>query len=394
MRKPIRATCTMLMFAAVGLGQPNTAMPSAPTGMAAKASALVGAAAGPFPASPVLAPVQASDRATFTVGTAAAGRGSKGFGVITVPAGVDAALSIPVAVVHGARPGPVLALVSGSHGTEYASIVAVSRLVGLLDPSAIAGTVILVPLVNPPSFHRMVPHLNPVDGLNMNRRYPGRADSTQTERTSFQITQQVINQADYLIDMHGGDLDESLWPFSYWPKTGNEARDAASRNMVLAFGLDHIVIQEAPGRPRDPAEPSNLSAAVNARGKIAITVEAGHAGTTEPEDIRVLVDGTLSVMRHLKMLEGAPSPIASPVWIERIVAVASDADGLFYPLVGRGRFVERGMRLGYVTDYLGRTIAEARAPVAGVVIFVRAVPSLSKGETIAYVGPVLTGAAR
>lgn len=344
--------------------------------------------------SPASARFQASDRATFTVGTATAARGTKGLGTIEVPAGVDAALSIPVAVIHGVRSGPVLALVSGSHGTEYASIVAVSRLVGILDPKVIAGTVILVPLVNPPSFHRMVPHLNPVDGLNMNRRYPGRADGTQTERASFQITQQVINQADYVIDMHGGDLDESLWPFSYWPKTGNEAHDSATKSLVLAFGLDHIVIQEAPGRPRDPAQPSNLSGAVNARGKLAITVEAGHAGTTEPEDIRVLLDGTLSVMRHLKMLEGASSPIASPVWIERIVTVASEADGVFYPLVRRGRFVEQGMSLGYVTDYLGQIVAEARAPVAGVVMFVRAVPSLSKGETIAYVGPVLNGAGR
>jgi predicted deacylase len=89
------------------------------------------------------------------------------------------------------------------------------------------------------------------------------------------------------------------------------------------------------------------------------------------------------------MLEGVASPITNPVWIERIVTVTSDADGMFYPLVRRGRFVEQGMRLGYITDYLGRVVSEARAPVAGVVMFVRAVPSLSRGETIAYVGPVL-----
>lgn len=352
-------------------------------------------AARPGLVAPPRPAAQEANRSTFAVGTATATRGTKALGTIEVPAGVDAALSISVAVIHGARPGPVLALVSGSHGTEYASIVAVSRLVGLLDPKAITGTVILVPLVNPPSFHRMVPHLNPVDGLNMNRRYPGHADGTQTERASFQITKQVIDQADYVIDMHGGDLDESLWPFSYWAKTGNEAHDTATKNLVLAFGLDHIVIQgAAAGRPRDPSQPSSLSGAVNARGKLGITVEAGHAGTIEPEDIRVLIDGTLSVMRHLKMLEGVSSPIANPVWIERIVTVASEADGMFYAVVQRGRFVQEGMRLGYVTDYLGRIVSEPKAPVSGVVMFVRAVPSLSKGETIAYVGPVLAGGGR
>src|SRR5262245_3152950 len=60
----------------------------------------------------------AQERSTFTVGAATARRGQKVTGVIAVPAGVDAGTNIPVAVVHGAKPGPVLALVSGAHGTE------------------------------------------------------------------------------------------------------------------------------------------------------------------------------------------------------------------------------------------------------------------------------------
>src|SRR2546425_12845990 len=96
----------------------------------------------------------AQDRATFTVGTATAARGQKVTGVIEVPAGSDAALSIPVAVVHGARSGKTLALVSGSHGTEYASIIALEQLIARLDPQQISGTVIILPLVNVPSFEK------------------------------------------------------------------------------------------------------------------------------------------------------------------------------------------------------------------------------------------------
>src|SRR5262245_62793287 len=82
------------------------------------------------------------------VGTAAAPRGQTARGAIEVPAGADAALSIPVFVVNGAKPGKVLAIVSGAHGTEYASIIAVERVIEQLDPKAMSGTVILVPLVN------------------------------------------------------------------------------------------------------------------------------------------------------------------------------------------------------------------------------------------------------
>ena len=330
--------------------------------------------------------IAAQERATFTVGTATAARGQKATGVIAVPAGRDAATNIPVAVFHGAKPGPTLALVSGAHGTEYASIIALEKLIGLLNPAELAGTVIIVPLVNLPSFEQKVPHVNPVDGKSMNRMYPGKMDGTQTDRASFLITKQVVEQCDHLIDLHGGDLDESLRPYSYWTKTGNEQQDRISREMVLAFGLDHIIISA--DRPKDPQASRYLENTATTRGKPSITVEAGHAGTVEAEDVGALVNGCLNVMRYLKMLPGSATSIEHPVWIEKVVSLASEQTGVFYPLVRRGTYVEQGMKIGYVTDYLGKTIFEARAPAAGVILYICAVPSMTKGATIANIGVV------
>ena len=328
----------------------------------------------------------AQDRASFSVGTATAKRGQKVTGIIAVPSGVDAATNIPVAVVHGAKPGPVLALVSGAHGTEYASIVALAKMIGMLNPAEISGTVIIVPLVNIPSFEQKVVHVNPVDGKSMNRMYPGRMDGTQTDRASYLITKQVVEQCDHLIDLHGGDMDESLRQYSYWTKTGNENQDRISREMVLAFGLDHIIISTE--RPKDPNASRYLENTATTRGKPSITVEAGHAGTVEPEDVGALIDGSLSVMRYLKMLSGAPSPVEHPVWVEKVVPVTSEHTGMFYPLVERGAYVEQGMKVGYVTDYFGKTVYEARSTAAGVVLYICAVPSMTKGATIANIGVI------
>ncbi len=328
----------------------------------------------------------AQDRSTFTVGTASATRGRTATGVIDVPRGVDTSTSIPVAVVHGSRPGPVLALVAGSHGTEYTSIIALEKLIGALNPSEISGTVIIVPLVNIQSFERKVPHVNPIDGISMNRMYPGKPNGTQTERVSYLITKQVVEQCDHLIDLHGGDLDESLRPYSYWTKTGNEAQDRTSREMVLAFGLDHIIISA--DRPKDPNASRYLENTATTRGKPSITVEAGHAGTVETDDLQALMNGCLNVMRYLKMLPGIVTPVSHPVWIEKIESVTSEQTGIFYPLVRKGTYVERGMKLGYVTDYVGKTMVEASSPAAGVVLYICAVPSMRKGETIANVGVV------
>ena len=82
---------------------------------------------------------------SFSVGTATAAPGQKSTGYLEVPAGLDAATNIPVIVINGEKRGPVLALVSGAHGTEYTSIIALEKLINLIDPSQIAGTVILLP---------------------------------------------------------------------------------------------------------------------------------------------------------------------------------------------------------------------------------------------------------
>src|SRR5580658_7683958 len=150
--------------------------------------------------------VAAAWAADVTVGTATAHAGQKVTGFIQVPAGVDAGANIPVIVINGAKPGPKLAIVAGAHGTEYASIIALEKLARAINAADLSGTLIILPLVNLASFAQKVPHLNPVDGKNMNRMYPGKADGTQSERASWAIAKQVVEQCDFLIDLHGGDL--------------------------------------------------------------------------------------------------------------------------------------------------------------------------------------------
>jgi|SRR5579862_2599048 len=325
-------------------------------------------------------------RLAFTVGTATAQRGQTAFGVIKVPQGSDAGYDIPVAVVHGASPGPVLAVVSGAHGTEYASIVAVQDLIRTVKAADVAGTLILVPVVNVPSFEKITPHVNPTDNKSMNRYYPGTQSGTQTERASFAMTKEVVEKCDHLIDLHGGDLDENLRPYSYWTVTGNRTQDDVSKGMVLAFGLDHIIVSR--DRPKDPNASRFLENTASTRGKASFTAEAGRSGPVEAKDADVLVRGVLGVMAHLKMTKQAAVPVKSPIWVEPIVTIAAERDGVFRPAVDRDARVAKGAKIGSITDYLGRPLQEITAPDAGIIMFVRAVPSLKKGDTIANIGVI------
>ena len=150
--------------------------------------------------------------------------------------------------------------------------------------------------------------------------------------------------------------------------------------------LGYIIIWRE--RPSDPAATRYLDNTAAVRGKPSIVVEAGHAGTTETDDITLLVNGTLSTMRALKMLPGEPHRIENPVWLDKIIDVTSDTQGIFYPYVKRGTYVSANAKLGQVTDFFGKVILEPRAPESGVVLHVNSVPSLKPGDNIANIGVV------
>ena len=328
-------------------------------------------------------------RLPFTVGTATAQGGSTALGEIVVPAGVDAGLAIPVAVIHGARPGPVVAFVAGSHGTEYSSIIAMQRLIPRIDPMQLAGTVIVVPVLNVPSFTSMTPRVNPVDGKMMVAVFPGEAEGTQSPRAIDRFTREVIAPADVVVDLHGGDLDEDVGrPFGAWVRGGNEAQDSASLRLVQALGFTRIAVYNrlvsAPGTGR------GLTGQALIRGKSVVLVAAGRSGVVDPVDLTVLIDGSLNVLGALRMIDRPAPPPVKHVYLDAgSPLVTADRDGVFFATVGRAARVKKGDVLGYTTDFLGRKTGDVRSLVDGLVMYVHGVPSMSPGTTLAEVLAVL-----
>jgi hypothetical protein len=302
-----------------------------------------------------------------------------------VPDGVDAGTRVPVTVVHGAKPGPVLALIAGTHGYEYTSILALQRLRARLEPQALAGSVILVHLANPVTFYGRRIYYGP-DGKNLNRVYPGKPDGTQSERIAHAITREVIARATHVVDMHCGDGNESLRPYSDWQVTGDAALDAAGKRMALAFGLDHVVVDRE--RPSDPEHTLYTSNTAVRRGKPAITVESGGMGLTDEASVRAQEAGALSVMAELGMLDAPSVRVARPLWIEPAQVVTAPATGVWHPVVEKMQSVAAGTLIGRLTDPFGNLLHEVRAPLAGEVLYVVATPPVSQGEPLAFVGRV------
>ena len=92
------------------------------------------------------------------------------------------------------------------------------------------------------------------------------------------------------------------------------------------------------------------------------------------------------------MMAGAATPVAKPIWVEKIVSIPADREGVFHASVDRDAHVAKGAKIGFVTDYLNRPLQDITAPAAGIVMFIRAVPSLKKGDTVVNIGIVSTTA--
>jgi len=321
----------------------------------------------------------------FTVGPVTAPPGTVAAGVLSVEArGSDNGTTIPITVINGATPGPVLALIAGTHGMEYVPIVALQRMRDRIDAKTLKGTIVMVHVANMPSFLGRTIYYSPVDGKNLNRVYPGKADGTISERIAETITREVIARATHVVDLHCGDGNESLRPYSYWITTGDPRVAQVGREMALAFGLEHIVVDKE--RPTDPAASLYTSNTAITRGKPALTTETGGVAVVDEASIELVQRGVSGLMRHLGMRADGPAPVAKPVLFEKNEVLRAGATGIFYAEAEKGREVKKGARLGRITDFHGKTIEEVLAPFDGHILYVVTTPPITKGEPVAMIG--------
>lgn len=329
----------------------------------------------------------AEARELAQLGPLHAGPGEAVSGYLDVPAlAGDAGARIPVSLVRGASDGPVLALIAGTHGYEYPGITALQRIRQSIDPKALRGTLILVHIANPPSFYGRTIYASPADGKNLNRVYPGKPDGTLSERIAHAITTNVIANADFLVDLHAGDGNEALRPYVYMPVTGDAKLDAAIRGMAVAFGLDHIVIDDARVIQGEQTKFTDQTAL--ARGIPAITTETGQLGQNDERTVALAEHGVRNLMHHLGMLEGAAQPNPGVVWLKDYQVVTSPANGVFRAAVRDGYAVSEGSLIGELLDPFGAKIADIRAPFAGVINYVIGTPPAVEGQPLAMVSKI------
>lgn len=277
-------------------------------------------------------------------------------------------------VAAGQHPGPVLAVLAGVHGDEYEGPVALGQLLGALDLSQLRGTLLAVPVANPPAFAAGTRH-SPLDQGNLARLFPGSPTGTASERLAAALTTEVIGTADALIDLHSAGIAyamPTLVGYYQAPDRVGERSAALARAFGAPVLWHHPTL--GPGR--------TLTAAYEQRIP-AIYTEAPGGGGAPDRVVQLFVAGIRRVLSALEMLPAvATPPPPAEEWCgagDTDQALAAGTTGLFLPAVAVGQAVTAGQFLGAIMGLDGQTLEQFQAEQSGIVAMVRRLPPVAVG---------------
>lgn len=313
------------------------------------------------------------------VGTAKAKPGSAAMGVIAVP---GSNVEIPVIVINGVKDGPCLWVDGAIHGDEPEGPLMCHILRREVNPEKLAGTLVLVPVINTPAFEA-ASRGNPLDtfSYDMNRIYPGKPNGYFSERVTWAHKEWMVKVADLELSIHSGGAH------SYLSETIFATEDAKSQELAKAMGEGWDLVLKS-FLPK-----GNPMASMLEVGKTGITVELGGRSATSPQAFhrvgRVLADAALNVMRHYKMIAGKPK-YAKPRYTGVQHALLAPSTGLFVaePHIEFQKPMKKGDKIATIYNLYGDVLDTLHAPTDGRIFGLRALPNVMMGDWCCFYAEV------
>lgn len=263
------------------------------------------------------------------------------------------ALSLPVLVVHGRRPGPRIGVSAMVHGDEIEGLLIVGELWRTITPAALAGSLWLMPVANPLAMEAMTRN-TPIDMLDMNRLFPGQPDGWLSEQQAHAMATGFISEIEYLIDIHAG----GTFPWVDYCYVVND--EAFSRAFLSALLYK-------------PAEmyPGTTAAAATARNVPMTVVEIGGGYQDQEAHVRNGVRGVVNMMRHTGALAGEVERRPRQLLLHDIKVMRPRHGGLCVPhrRLTPGSWIDGGQKLADIVSALSfETLETMVAPFARSVV--------------------------
>ncbi|ELY47592.1 succinylglutamate desuccinylase/aspartoacylase family protein [Natronorubrum sulfidifaciens] len=311
---------------------------------------------------------------TTTLGTASARPGEIDTGRLEVGETRDGhPFGLPVAVINGERSGKTLYMQAASDGDELNGVGVIQRVVPRLDPAEIAGTILIVGIVNYHAF-QVAEHRNPVDDTKMNRAYPGNENGTSSERIAA-ATFEAATRADLILDLHQGSTSRMINEVRVRCGTRHRLHDECLE-LAKAFGCGYVLDQKGPD--------GQLARAAPNEGIPTVDPELGGCVGWDETSIRKGVEGVFNVLTHYGFLDGDVS-LEPQTRAHGFEQFGAPNGGLVRFKQELGARVRSGDTLFEVTTPFGESKAEVTADSNGIFWRSRRLPQVATGEYVCSV---------
>ncbi len=279
---------------------------------------------------------------------------------------------LPYFVMRGVRKRPILLLNAALHGDELNGIEVITRLFEKLNPMQLHGTLLAVPVVNTLAF-RARSRVDPVDGKNLNRLFPGKKEGTVTERIAYHFFHKFVKKADFGIDLHTGMKGHLLVPH---PRIRVLSDFSPSLEHARALGTEIIFYHEG--------HPGMLNIAAGKIGIPIVCFEIGEAGRIDENYIQAGIKGIINFMKYFGMLEGEPEIPEKQILLKDYIEIPSPIGGIFHPKVNAGDVIKKNQLIGIIKSPFTGEKRYVKSPKNGVVIGIRSQPLVRPGTTAAW----------
>jgi len=286
---------------------------------------------------------------------------------------------IPITLIANGS-GPTVLVLGGNHGDEYQGQIAIIKLARAISHEQIQGRLILIPSLNFPAALAST-RLSPIDGMNLNRAFPGDAEGSVTSQIAHYLTHELFPIADAVIDIHSGGRSMEFVPCSHMHLVADKEQRRKMLAAMLAWNSDFsFLYADIAGTGLLPVEAEN-------QGKLVITTEMGGGEGIPAHVHRITQSGLRNVLVHCGVLAGTEATRASLGLPPAILTQALHRDdyllapesGIFEVAIDLGGKVRRGDTVGWI-HHLERP---DRAP--------EAISAHSDGYLITMRAPCLTG---
>jgi N-alpha-acetyl-L-2,4-diaminobutyrate deacetylase len=279
---------------------------------------------------------------------------------------------------------------AGNHGDEYPGQVAILRLMRELAAHAerVRGRVILIPALNVPA-SKAATRLSPLDGKNLNRSFPGRADGTPTEMVAHYLSSLLFPLADIVIDIHTGGRSVDFYPCAHMHLVEDRQQRRQMVAGTLAWNSDFAFLYA------DIAGTGLLPVEAERQGKTVITTEMGGGEPVSAAVHQLTQSGLRNVLVHFGVLEGqvvtrAQRKLPPTRWVQ---ALARDdyrfapESGIYETLLPLGAEVASRQLVGLIhfLERPDREPVEVIAPSAGVLLATRGPSLVAQGDCVACI---------